>query len=200
MFDPKKGVGVAAEKPCTCQDPLDQGMTHRKDGPCFTTPAPAEELKCHPSCTYGKAEAGPICRKHQAEKDAADSAQRLVDEKAQADVKAAVEAGEKAAAPPNPLADVKFPPLDNLGSHFYDNEAGTFWIGLNLRNDPFVLTLTIDGAKLAMLQASLDFRGREQRKSSLITRVKESVGGMKEGLEKMLGRVGAGAKKSILSR
>lgn len=100
---------------------------------------------------------------------------------------------------PNPMDAVKFPPLDNLGAHFYDNEAGTFWIGINLRNDPMVNALTLDGVKLPMLQASLDFRAREQRRNSLITRVKESAAGMKESLEQMLGRVGVG-KKAIVTR
>lgn len=101
---------------------------------------------------------------------------------------------------PNPLDGVKFPPLDNLGSHFYDNEAGTFWVGLNLRTDPLALPMVLDAAKLPMLQAMMDFRAREARRSSLITRVKETAVGMKEGLEQMLGRVGNGGKKSILSR
>lgn len=30
----------AAEKPCMCEDPSDEGLTHCKDTPCFTTPPP----------------------------------------------------------------------------------------------------------------------------------------------------------------
>lgn len=167
--------------------------------PETVAPAVVEELKCHPSCTYGtEAEkpGSPICRKHQAER----ATQDAVAEKQAAAVKAAVDAGAEAAPVADPLAGVKFPPLDNLGSHFYDNEAGTFWVGLNLRGDVMVLPLLLDGAKMPLIQAALDFRGREARKSSLITRVKETAVGMKEGLAKMLGRVGEGGKKSILSR
>lgn len=95
-----------------------------------------------------------------------------------------------------PIEQYKFPPLDNIGSHFYDNEAGTFWVGLNLRGDPLAMPLILDAAKLPMVQAMFDFRAREQKRSSIITRVKESVGGMKESLDKMMGRVG---KSSVLS-
>jgi hypothetical protein len=186
MFDPEKGVKVATEE---------------KPAPA-PAPEAATELKCHPSCTYGTAAekpGSPICRKHQAEKDALD-VKRAAEEQATADAKAAAAPGPEAPPAVDPLAGVKFPPLDNLGSHFYDNEAGTFWVGLNLRNDPVILAFTMDGAKLPMVQASMDFRGREARRQSLISRVKETAVGMKEGLEKMLGRVGAGGKKSILSR
>lgn len=95
-------------------------------------------------------------------------------------------------------SELKFPPLDNLGSHFYDNEAGTFWVGLNLRADPMALPFVLDGAKLPLMQALIDFRARQAQKQSLITRVKDTAVGMKEGLEKMFGRLGA--KKSIISR
>lgn len=100
---------------------------------------------------------------------------------------------------PAPAPEVRFPPLDNLGSHFYDNEAGTFWVGLNLKGDPMVLPLVLDGAKLPMMQALIDFRGRQAKKNSLITRVTEKVSGIKESLDQMMSRVGS-VKKSILSR
>jgi hypothetical protein len=34
-----------ALKSCRCEDPLDHGMTHCKDRPCFTTPAPQGESR-----------------------------------------------------------------------------------------------------------------------------------------------------------
>lgn len=126
----------------------------------------------------------------------------MLDEKKDAPeaVQDAALAAPAEAAAPNPMDGVKFPPLDNIGSHFYDNEAGTFWVGLNLRGDPLAMPLVLDAAKLPMVQAMIDFRGREAKRQSLITRVKESVGGMKESLEQMMGRVSGGKQKSILSR
>lgn len=108
-------------------------------------------------------------------------------------------AKEKVAEAEDRMKDVKFPTLDSLASHFYDNEAGTFWVGLNLRADPIALPLFLDAAKLALLQSSLDFRAREARKQSLIARVKESGADLKEGLEKMMGRLADNAKKSARS-
>lgn len=36
---------------CKCEDPLDEGMTHCQDKPCFTTPAPepAAEVSAAPA-------------------------------------------------------------------------------------------------------------------------------------------------------
>ena len=115
-------------------------------------------------------------------------------------------------APPaeDPLKDVKFPALDKLASHFYDNEAGTFWVGLNLRGNGMALPMVLDAAKLPLLDAFIDFQSREAKRRSLIARVsgksdevfatvKESLSAMMERL-KNVGGAGTGKKKSILAK
>lgn len=117
---------------------------------------------------------------------------------------------EPEVAPEDPLKDVKFPALDKLASHFYDNEAGTFWVGLNLRGNVMALPHVLDAAKLPLLDAFIDFQNREARKRSLIARVsgakdaafetvKESLTQMMDRL-KNLGGAGSGKKKSLLAR
>lgn len=92
---------------------------------------------------------------------------------------------------PTSESPYRFPPLDNIGSHFYDNEAGTFWLGVNLRGDPLALPLLCDAAKLPLVQAMLDFRAKEARKASLVHRVKEAASDLKESITEMMGRMKA---------
>lgn len=95
--------------------------------------------------------------------------------------------------------EIRFPALDNAGSHFYDNEAGVFWVGLNLKSDPLVLPLILDAAKLPMVQAMIDFKTKEQRKFSLLNSVKNVAGNAQESLERMFGRLASKKEKSIIS-
>lgn len=82
-----------------------------------------------------------------------------------------------------PVPDIKFPPIDKLGSHFYDNEAGTFWLGLKLDNDPTILSAVVDAAKLPMLNALGDFLLRQARKAELMGKPKQ--GGMIDRLRSL---------------
>lgn len=82
-----------------------------------------------------------------------------------------------------PEFDAKFPPIDKLGSHFYDNEAGTFWVGIPLNNDPLVLVAVLDAQKLPMLNALGDFMVRQARRAELMGKPKQ--GGVVDRLRTM---------------
>lgn len=70
------------------------------------------------------------------------------------------------------------PDLDNVASSLYDNERGVWWLGVNLKEqtaNEVSLPALMDQAKPALLNALMDWRAREKRKSRILVRATASV-------------------------